>query len=207
MCYQCLHTVDEFEGAGIGFANVRRSVNRHGGQVWAEVRERRGAIFLSLPGSRRRIMDDIGIILLVEDNPNDVEITRATLGENRPILGISAANDGKEALDYVCRPGAQQPRPAAKPGVALLDLKLPKVDVLEVPQCIKTDPGMKTIVVVMPTSSREEDDLLRSCDLGTNAYVVKPISYEGSIEAIRKVGLFWGTLNQLPSTTDHDQWP
>jgi CheY-like chemotaxis protein len=150
-------------------------------------------------------MDDTGTILLVGDNPNDVEITCATLGENRPILEISASNDGKEALDYLCCPGAHRSRPAAKPAMVLLYLELPKVDGLEVPQCSETDPNIKTIVVTMPTCSCEESDLLRSCDLGMDAYVVRPMSYEGFIEAIRKVGPFWGTLNQLPSTTVHDQ--
>ncbi len=89
--------------------------------------------------------------------------------------------------------------------MVLLDLKLPKVDGLEVLERIKADPDMKTIPVVMLTSSREESDLLRSYDLGTNVYVVKPMSYGGFIEALREVGLFWGSLNQLPSTTDQDR--
>lgn len=150
-------------------------------------------------------MDDTGTILLVEDDPNDVEITCATLGENRPILEIPASNDGKEALGYLCRPGAHRSRPAAKPGMVLFDLKLSKVDGLEVPRCSKTVPNIKTIFMVMPTRSREESDLLRSCYLDMNACVAKPMSYEGFIEVIRKVGPFQGPLNQLPSTADSDQ--
>ncbi len=151
-------------------------------------------------------MDDSGVILLVEDNPNDVELTLAALGENQPIPEVIVANDGEEALDYLYRRGGHESRPAANPKVVLLDLKLPKVDGLEVLECIKTDPDMKTIPVAMLTSSREESDLLRSYDLGTNAYVVKPMSYEeGFIEALREVGLFWVTLNQLPSITDRDR--
>jgi CheY-like chemotaxis protein len=150
-------------------------------------------------------MDDPGVILLVEDNPNDVELILAALGENRPIPEVFVANDGKEALDYLYRPGAHELRPEGNPRVVLLDLKLPKIDGLEVLERIKTDPCMKTIPVVMLTSSREERDLLKSYDLGTNAYVVKPMSYDGFIEALREVGLFWGSLNQLPSGTGQDR--
>ena len=145
------------------------------------------------------------MILLVEDNPNDVELTLAALGENRPVPEVFVARDGEEALDYLYRRGAHESRPAANPRVVLLDLKLPKVDGLEVLERIKTDPDMKAIPVVMLTSSREESDLLRSYDLGTNAYVVKPMSYKGFIEALREVGLFWGSLNQLPSTAGDDR--
>ncbi|CAA9456218.1 MAG: Two-component transcriptional response regulator, LuxR family [uncultured Rubrobacteraceae bacterium] len=150
-------------------------------------------------------MGDPGVILLVEDNPNDVELTLAALGENQPIPEVFVANHGEEALDYLYRKGAHESRPKANPKVVLLDLKLPKVDGLEVLERIKTDPCMKTIPVVMLTSSREERDLLESYDLGANAYVVKPMSYDGFIEALREVGLFWGSLNQLPSTTDQDR--
>ncbi len=131
-------------------------------------------------------MDDTGTILLEEDNPNDGESTCATLGENRPILKISAPNDGREAPDYLCCPGAHRARPAAKPAMVLLDLKLREVDGLEVSQRSKTDPNVKAV-------------------LGMDAYVVRPMSYEGFIEAIRKVGPFQGTLDRLPSTTVHDQ--
>lgn len=153
------------------------------------------------------MVDDPGVILLVEDNPNDVELTLAALGENRRVPEVFVARDGEEALDYLYRRGAHESRPAANPRVVLLDLKLPKVDGLEVLERIKTDPDMKATPVVMLTSSREEGDLLRSYDLGTNAYVVKPMSYEGFIEALREVGLFWGALNQLPSTRGDDRWP
>ena len=152
-------------------------------------------------------MDDPGVILLVEDNPNDVELTLAALGENRLVGEVFVAGDGKEALDYLYRRGTHQSRPAANPKVVLLDLKLPKVDGLEVLERIKSDPALKTIPVVMLTSSREERDLLRSYDLGTNAYVVKPMSYNDFIEAIKEVGLFWVAINQLPNSTERDRWP
>jgi CheY-like chemotaxis protein len=150
-------------------------------------------------------MDDSGVILLVEDIPNDVELTLAALGENRPTPGVVVASDGEKALDYLFRRGDHGSRPAANPRVVLLDLKLPKVDGLEVLECIKTDPHMSTIPVMILTSSREERDLPRSYDLGTNAYVVKPASYERFIEVPGEVGLLWDSLNQLPSTVDLDR--
>ena len=145
-------------------------------------------------------MDNPGMILLVEDNPNDIELTLAALDEKRPSPEVFVVNDGGEALDFLYRRGAYRTRPAANPRVVLLDVKLPKVEGLEVLERIKGDPNLKTVPVVMLTSSREERDLLRSYDLGTNAYVVKPMSYEGFIEVLGEVGLFWGSLNQLPST-------
>lgn len=150
-------------------------------------------------------MDDSGVILLVEDNPNDVELTLAPLDENRPTPGVVVASDGEKALNYLYRRGDHGSRPAANPRVVLLDLKLPKVDGLEVLECIKTDPHMSTIPVMILTSSREERDLPRSYDLGTNAYVVKPASYERFIEVPGEVGLLWDSLNQLPSTVDLDR--
>jgi CheY-like chemotaxis protein len=150
-------------------------------------------------------MDDSGVILLVEDIPNDVELTLAALGENRPTPGVVVASDGEKALNYLFRRGDHGSRPAANPRVVLLDLKLPKVDGLEVLECIKTDPHMSTIPVMILTSSREEGDLPRSYDLGTNAYVVKPASYERFIEVPGEVGLLWDSLNQLPSTVDLDR--
>ncbi len=162
--------------------------------------------FSRCPGPWRRILDDPGVILLVEDNPNDVELTPDALDERRPSPEVFVVNDGGEALEYLYRRGTHQTRPAANPRVVLLDVKLPKVGGLEVLERIKTDPDLKTIPVVMLTSSREERDLLRSYDLGTNAYVVKPMGYEGFIEALREVGLFWGALNQLPGTMDRDRW-
>jgi CheY-like chemotaxis protein len=129
----------------------------------------------------------------------------AVLGENRPTPGVVVASDGEKALNYLYRRGDHGSRPAANPRVVLLDLKLPKVDGLEVLECIKTDPHMSTIPVMILTSSREERDLPRSYDLGTNAYVVKPASYERFIEVPGEVGLLWDSLNQLPSTVDLDR--
>lgn len=147
-------------------------------------------------------MDDPGEILLVEDNPNDVELILAALSENQLVNEVFVARDGEEALDYLHRQGAHELRSVENPKVVLLDLKLPKVDGLEVLERIKTDPGLKTIPVVMLTSSREERDVLKSYNLGTNAYVVKPMSFKEFIEAVKEVGLFWAVINQPPSTTE-----
>jgi CheY-like chemotaxis protein len=143
-------------------------------------------------------MSDRGAILLVEDNLNDIELTLAALSESRLVDEVFITRDGEQALDFLYRRGAYGSRSTGNPKVVLLDLKLPKVDGLEVLHQIKTDRNLKTIPVVMLTSSREERDLLRSYDIGTNAYVVKPMSYQAFVEAIKEIGLFWGVINQAP---------
>lgn len=150
-------------------------------------------------------MDDPSVILLVEDNPNDVELTLIALSENRLVDKVFVACDGEEALDYLHRRGAHESRSVENPKVVLLDLKLPKVDGLEVLERIKTDPDLRAIPVVVLTSSREERDLLRSYDIGTNAYVVKPMSFKDFIETISEVGLFWAVINQTPSGTEWER--
>jgi CheY-like chemotaxis protein len=137
-------------------------------------------------------------ILLVEDDPHDVELTLSALTENHLTNEIVIARDGAEALNYLYRRGAYQSREARNPAVILLDLKLPKVDGLEVLKQIKADPSLKTIPVVMLTSSREEQDLVESYTSGSNAYVVKPVGFKDFVEAVREVGLFWTVINQPP---------
>jgi CheY-like chemotaxis protein len=143
-------------------------------------------------------MSDRGAILLVEDNLNDIELILAALSESRLVDEVFITRDGEQALDFLYRRGAYGSRSTGNPNAVLLDLKLPKVDGLEVLHQIKTDRNLKTIPVVMLTSSREERDLLRSYDIGTNAYVVKPMSYQAFVEAIKEIGLFWGVINQAP---------
>ncbi len=140
-------------------------------------------------------------ILLVEDDPNDVELTLSALKENRIANGIIVARDGEEALEYLIRRGAYESREPGEPAVVLLDLKLPKVSGMEVLACIKDDPKLRTLPVVVLTSSREEQDLVRSYNLGTNAYVVKPVDFHEFIGAVRQVGLFWVITNQPPPGT------
>ena len=137
-------------------------------------------------------------ILLVEDDPHDVELTLSALTENHLINEIVVARDGAEALDYLYRRGDYGSREVGNPAVMLLDLKLPKVDGLEVLERIKGDPDLKTIPVAMLTSSREEQDIAQSYDLGTNAYVVKPVGFNDFVEALRELGLFWAVVNQPP---------
>lgn len=143
-------------------------------------------------------MEEPGRILLVEDDPYDVELTLSALAESHLTNEIIVVRDGEKALDYLYRRGDYGSRPASNPAVIMLDLKLPKVDGLEVLKQIKTDPNLKKVPVVMLTSSREEQDLLRSYDSGTNAYVVKPVGFHAFVEAVRELGLFWTVINQPP---------
>lgn len=137
-------------------------------------------------------------ILLVEDNPKDLELTLVALGRTHLANEVVVARDGAEALDYLFCQGCYSGRPRGNPAVVLLDLKLPKVDGLQVLERIKGQPDLQAIPVVMLTSSREEQDLLRSYKLGVNAYVVKPVGFQEFIEAIRELGIFWGVLNEPP---------
>ena len=137
-------------------------------------------------------------IVLAEDNPNDVELTLAALGEINLANEVVVLRDGAEALDYLFRRNAFATRSPGNPAVLLLDLKMPKVDGLDVLRAIKADDGLKTIPVVMLTSSREEQDLVRSYKLGANAYVVKPVDFRSFIDAVRQLGAFWAVVNEPP---------
>lgn len=139
-------------------------------------------------------------ILLAEDNPKDVELTLAALSEGDLPYEIVVSRDGEEALDYLYARGRFAARPAGNPVLVLLDLKMPKVDGLEVLRTIKADVDLKLIPVVMLTSSREERDLTSSYGLGANAYVVKPVSFDDLVKAIRNTGSFWGVINEPPPT-------
>jgi CheY-like chemotaxis protein len=137
-------------------------------------------------------------ILLVEDDPHDVELTLTALTENHLTNEIVVVRDGAEALDFLYRRGGHESRGAGNPAVILLDLKLPKVDGLEVLKRVKADPNLRTVPVVMLTSSREEQDLAESYDSGSNAYVVKPVGFVEFVEAVKELGLFWAVINQPP---------
>ena len=143
-------------------------------------------------------MTRLGQILLVEDNLNDIELTTVALKQNHVINEIVVTRHGGEALDYLYRRGRYQDRERGNPIVVLLDLKMPKVDGLEVLRQLKGDETLKRIPVVMLTSSREETDLVKSYGLGANAYVVKPVGFEQFADAIRQLGIFWAVLNQPP---------
>ena len=137
-------------------------------------------------------------ILLAEDNERDVELTLAALEEYNLANEVVVARDGAEALDYLLHRGKHAEHSNGVPVVVLLDLKMPKVDGLEVLRVMRNDPNLKTIPVVMITSSREEQDLVRSYQLGVNAYVVKPVDFAKFVESIKQIGFFWAIINEPP---------
>ncbi len=138
-------------------------------------------------------------ILLVEDNPQDRELTLRALRKNNIVNPVMTVGDGAEALDYLFGTGAFEGRDTEQtPKVILLDLKLPKVDGLEVLEKVKSDERTKMIPVVVLTSSREENDVVDSYRLGVNSYIVKPVDFENFAEAVANLGLYWLLLNQPP---------
>jgi CheY-like chemotaxis protein len=143
-------------------------------------------------------LPDLRPILLVEDNPKDLELTLAALAKCQLANDIVIARDGAEAVDYIFSTGKHEGRNSGDPAVVLLDLKLPKVDGLEVLQRVKNDPQRRQIPIVMLTSSREERDLVRSYTLGVNAFVVKPVDFNAFFEAIQDLGMFWAVINEPP---------
>jgi CheY-like chemotaxis protein len=137
-------------------------------------------------------------ILLVEDDPHDVELTLAALAEHNLANSVAVVNDGAEALDYLYCRGKFKTRASGPPVVVLLDLKMPKVSGLEVLKIIKGDANLKTTPVVVLTSSREEPDLIESYTYGVNAYVVKPVDFSEFIKAVKRLGIFWAAINEPP---------
>ena len=143
-------------------------------------------------------MAKIKRILLAEDNENDIELTLTALQECRLSNEVEAVRDGAEALDYIYQRGQYADRADGLPCVILLDLKMPRMDGIEVLRTIKSDPAIRHIPVVMLTSSREEKDLILSYDLGVNAFVVKPVDFSQFLQAIRALGMFWAIINEPP---------
>lgn len=138
-------------------------------------------------------------ILLVDDSPNDVELTIAALAENNLANEVVVAEDGVEALDYLYKRGKFAAYEYGNPAVILLDIKMPRMDGIEVLKHIRSDPDLKLLPVIMVTSSREERDLVESYRLGANSYVVKPVDIVQFIDAIKVLGQYWVVINQLPS--------
>jgi DNA-binding response OmpR family regulator len=143
-------------------------------------------------------MSGLGRILLVEDDPKDVELTLTALEEYNLANEVFVVGDGEDALDYLHCRGTFGTRAPGNPAVMLLDLKLPKVDGLEVLKEIKSDEKLKVIPVVVLTSSREEKDMVASYQLGVNAYVVKPVDFHEFVNAIKELGVFWAIINEAP---------
>ena len=137
-------------------------------------------------------------ILLVDDSPRDTELTLNALAQNNLANEVVALRDGAEALDFLYRRGQFADRTNGQPAVVLLDLKMPKVDGIEVLRQIKSDPQLKMTPVVVLTSSREEQDMVKSYQLGVNAYIVKPVEFQEFVEAVKQVGAFWAVVNEPP---------
>ena len=137
-------------------------------------------------------------ILLAEDDPNDVELIIAALAEHNIANPIVVTRDGAECLEYLHRQGSYENRDRGNPLLILLDLKMPKVDGFEVLQKVKNDPELKTIPVIILTSSKQEQDIVRSYDLGVNAFMVKPVEFDNFVKVIKDMSLFWLLINVPP---------
>jgi CheY-like chemotaxis protein len=143
-------------------------------------------------------MSKLGRILLVEDDPRDVELTLTALQEYNLANEVVVTRDGQEALDCLHCRGQFSERDGTLPAVMLLDLKLPKINGLEVLQQVRSDQRLKLLPVVVLTSSQEEKDLVRSYELGVNAYVVKPVDFHAFVNAVNELGMFWAIINEPP---------
>jgi CheY-like chemotaxis protein len=143
-------------------------------------------------------MIELKKILLVEDNPNDIELTLEALSEHNLANRVIVFNDGVQAMEYLQCEGPFCDREKENPAVILLDIKMPRMDGIEVLQAIKNNPELKRIPVVMLTSSREEPDLMKCYELGVNAYVVKPVNFRDFFSVVKQLGIFWAVLNELP---------
>lgn len=144
-------------------------------------------------------MFELKTILLVEDNPRDAELTLEALAEQNLANRVVMVKDGVEAMEYLNYEGSFKHRKQGNPAVILLDIKMPRMDGIEVLTAIRSHENLKKIPIVMLTSSREEPDLKRSYDLGVNAYVVKPVNFSDFMEAVKQIGIFWALLNEQPT--------
>ena len=143
-------------------------------------------------------MSELKRVLLAEDSAKDVELTLAALQDSHLVNEVVVARDGAEAWEYLSCTGAHANRPPVAPAVVLLDLKMPKLDGHEVLRRMRADPNLRTVPVVILTSSREERDIAQSYDFGVNAYVVKPVAFSEFISAVKNLGMFWAVLNEPP---------
>jgi CheY-like chemotaxis protein len=146
-------------------------------------------------------MNELGRILLAEDDPYDIELTLTALAEHNLANDVVVVRDGEEALDYLYRRGRFASRPPGQPVVVLLDIKMPKVDGIEVIRRMKSDERMRSVPLVVLTSSRESRDLDECYRLGANAFVVKPLHFADFVAAVKQLGAFWALLNEPPPGT------
>ncbi len=149
-------------------------------------------------------MEPLKRILLVEDDPKDIELTLTALSEHNLANNVVVARDGVMALDYLYRRDEFADRPEGNPVVILLDLKMPKMDGIQVLQLLKEDENMRMIPIVILTSSREDRDLEKCYKLGVNAYVVKPVQFNEFVEAVKHIGVFWALINEPPQGSDRE---
>jgi CheY-like chemotaxis protein len=146
-------------------------------------------------------MSTLRPILLAEDNPNDVELTLTALHSLKLANEVCVVNDGAQVMEFLQRVNKFAGRTSPQPAVLLLDLKMPKVDGLEVLRRIRADANLRTLPIVILTSSREETDLVKGYDLGANGYVVKPVDFDHFISAVSQIGIFWALINEPPPST------
>ncbi len=143
-------------------------------------------------------MKGLKTILLAEDNPKDVELTLEAMSESNLANHITVVKDGVEALEYLRREGKFKERKIGNPAFLLLDIKMPRMDGIELLRILRSDPKFKMIPVVILTSSKEERDLIVSYNLGVNAYVVKPVNFQDFLTTVKQIGSFWAVINELP---------
>ena len=144
------------------------------------------------------MMIEIRTILFAEDNPKDVELTLEALSDYNLANNVIVVKDGVETMEYLRREGKYKQRKKGNPAVLLLDIKMPRMDGIEVLRTIRSDNLLKMLPVVILSSSREEQDLIKSYELGVNAYVVKPVDFKEFIEAVKQLGIFWAVINEAP---------